>query len=372
MRLVVFGLTISSSWGNGHATLWRGLCRALHARGHEIVFFERDAPYYRSNRDLWQPHYAKLVFYSKWAEVRTLAAAELARADVGMVTSYCPDGLAATELVLGSRCQLTTFYDLDTPITLDALERGAQPAWIGERGLSGFDLVLSFTGGRALDLLVQKLGAGRVAALYGHVDPEVHRPAPAQDLLRGKLSYLGTYSSDRQAGVEELFLEPARRSRAERFVLGGSLYPESLSLPENVVHLPHVAPPDHASFFCSSQLTLNVTRGTMARLGHCPSGRLFEAAACGAPLLSDWFEGLDAFFEPGEEICVVESSAEVLEALSLSDAERLRLSCRARERTLAEHTAAQRALTLEGLFDQAQSSQRDVPPTRPRARSLEL
>ncbi len=360
MKLVIFGLTISSSWGNGHATLWRGLCRALAARGHEIVFFERDVPYYRDTRDLWQPPYAKLVLYSRWSEVQPLAAAELAAADVGMVTSYCPDGLAASDLVLGSRCQLTTFYDLDTPITLDALDNGAQPAWIGERGLSGFDLVLSFTGGRALDLLALKLGASRVAPLYGHVDPELHRPVEPHAALRGTLSYLGTYSPDRQEGVDELFLEPARRAPAEHFVLGGSLYPETERFPPNVQHLPHVAPPDHAAFFCSSQLTLNVTRSTMARLGHCPSGRLFEAAACGTPLLSDWFEGLDSFFEPGSELCVVRDASDVMDALSLGDAELARLARLARERTLAEHTAERRAITLERLLDDAASSQREI------------
>jgi spore maturation protein CgeB len=353
MKLVVFGLTVSSSWGNGHATLWRGLARALAPRRHEIVFFEKDQPYYRRHRDLDELPGGRLVLYGDWSEVREQAERELLDADVGLVTSYCPDGLSASASVLSSRSRLKVFYDLDTPVTLEALEAGQRPPWLGDRGLADFDLVLSFTGGAALDLLRQCLGARRVAALYGHVDPSRHRPEAPVDSFRGRLSYLGTYSADRAQAVEELFLEPARRAPGERFVLGGALYPDPGLFPGNVSHLEHVAPANHGAFFCSSTLTLNVTRQAMARLGYCPSGRLFEAAACAVPLLSDWFEGLDQFFEPRKELQVVGSCADVLAAFELSDAELARASRLARERTLEMHSSGRRALELEQMLEDA-------------------
>lgn len=364
MKLVVFGLTISSSWGNGHATLWRGLFRALAERGHSLLFFEKDVPYYREHRDLWELPHGELVLYDDWSQVRARAAAELRGADVGMVTSYCPDGALASDLLLGSRCQLTAFYDLDTPITLAGLDAGTRPPWLGRRDLSGFDLVLSFTGGDALRLLRERLGASRVAALYGHVDPNLHRPVLPSERYRGALSYLATYAADREGATEELFFTPASLLPGRQFVLGGSLYPNAERFPGNVRHVEHVAPAEHAAFFCSSPLTLNVTRSTMARLGHCPSGRLFEAAACGVAIVSDWFAGLDHFFDPRSEIVVAHTRDDVLGALALGDAELRRIARRARERTLDEHTARQRALELESLLDGAQSSLVERAPRR--------
>lgn len=355
MKLVIFGLTLSSAWGNGHATLWRGLCRALAARGHHVVFFEKDVPYYASTRDVTQLSHGRLLLYPSFSEIAGLAAAELASADVAIVTSYCPDGAIAAELCLQSAAGLKVFYDLDTPVTLAALESGERPPYIGPGGLSGFDLVLSFTGGRALEELRDRLGARRVAPLYGHVDPSLHRPVPADDRYTASLSYLGTYSADREAGVQRLFFETARRALGERFVLGGSMYPDRATWPANVVHFSHVPPAEHAAFFCSSRLTLSVTRSAMARFGHCPSGRLFEAAACGVPIASDWFDGLDQFFEPGREILVVESTEDVLQALTSGDELRA-LARRARERTLAEHSAERRALELERLLSQVPAS----------------
>jgi spore maturation protein CgeB len=346
MRLVIFGLSISSSWGNGHATLWRGLCRALARQSHHVVFFERDVPYYQRARDLERLESGELVLYPNWDGVRARAAAELKTADAAIVTSYCPDGAAAAELLLEAARGARVFYDLDTPVTLAVLEAGTRPPYLCERGLADFDLVLSFTGGRALALLKERLGARHVGVLYGHVDPAAHCPVPAVDSLRADLSYLGTYSSDRQAKLEELLLAPAAASPERRFSIGGSMYPDPERFPSNVLHLPHLPPAEHPAFFCSSRLTLNLTRDTMARLGYCPSGRLFEAAACGTPLLSDEFEGLELFFEPGREIQVVQNRDDVLRALAASDAELRARAERARRRVLAEHTAECRAREL--------------------------
>lgn len=350
MNFVVFGLTISSSWGNGHATIWRGLCRALAGRRHRVTFFERDVPYYAAHRDAPRPEGCDLRLYAHWDEVRGPAAAAAAAADVAMVTSYCPDAPAAADLVLSSRAPAKVFYDLDTPVTLDRLARGEPVEYVPRYGYAPFDLVLSFTGGGALDAVRTRLGARAVAPLYGSVDPEVHRPVAADAGRQSDLSYLGTYAADRQPALERLFVEPARRRPARRFVLAGSMYPADFPWQPNIHYLAHMPPPDHPSFYCSSRLTLNITRGPMAAMGYCPSGRVFEAAACGTAVVSDWWEGLDRFFTPGDEILIAHDTDDALAALDLDARARRRIGAAARERALAEHTAEARARELEAVI----------------------
>jgi spore maturation protein CgeB len=351
LKIVIFGLTISSSWGNGHATLWRGLCRALIRRGHRIVFYERDVPYYASARDLTDLPGMELALYADFAEVRARAQRDADEADAAFVTSYCPDGIEASEVTLASRASIKVFYDLDTPVTLAALDAGRELSYIGAGGLADFDLVLSYTGGRALDELEQRLGARRVEVLFGHVDPDLHRPVPPLAQYRSELSYLGTYAADRQQALEELFFKPAAQHPDRAFLLGGSMFPETVRWPANVRHLAHVPPPDHPAFFCSSRLTLNVTRSAMAEMGYCPSGRLFEAAACGVPLLSDYWEGLELFYTPGTELLVGRTQSDTIDALNLSDRELARIAEAARDRTLTRHTASTRALELERMLE---------------------
>ena len=353
MKLVVFGLTISSSWGNGHATLWRGLVKALVRRGHRVVFFERDVPYYAGARDLWEIPGGELVLYPAWDAVLPYAKSHLADADVAMVTSYCPDGVAAAALALDSPAALRVFYDLDTPVTLDGLRSGREVPYLPADGLRGFDLVLSFTGGEALAQLQGVLGARRTAPLYGHVDPDLHRPVPPLAGPRADVSYLGTYAADRQAALEALFIEPARRMPERRFLIAGAQYPHDFPWTDNVYFQRHLPPAEHPAFFCSSALTLNVTRRAMAEMGFCPSGRLFEAAACGVPILSDRWTGLDAFFTPGDEILTASTTDEAIAAISLPPDELARIARNARERTLAEHTSERRAAELEELLETA-------------------
>jgi spore maturation protein CgeB len=351
MHCVIFGLTISSSWGNGHATLWRALLKAMARRGHTVSFYERVVPYYAANRDeLELPRGVRVHLYDSLDKVRIEARRELATADLAMCSSYCPDGPAASALILESNAAVKAFYDLDTPVTLQALSGGARVDYLPDNGLSDFDLVLSYTGGRALTELQTRLGAQRVAPLYGWVDPEMHRPMPAMPEFRAALSYLGTYAADRQRAIEELFLRPAQQLPGERFVMGGAQYPDAFPWSENVFFVRHLPPSLHASFYCSSRATLNVTRGAMAEYGYCPSGRLFEAAACGAPLLTDFWEGLETFFTPGEELLRVATAKDVLDALSLSDGELRRIADAGRARTLADHTADRRVDHLEALL----------------------
>ncbi len=355
MKIVIFGLTISSSWGNGHATLWRGLCNALVRQGHRVAFFERDVPYYAAHRDLAAISGGELVLYPDWNQALPAAQRELADADVAIVTSYCPDGIAASGVVLSSRC-LRVFYDLDTPVTLARVAAGESLSYIGPGGLREFDLVLSYTGGGALTALQRDLGARRVAPLYGSVDPDVHRPVPAVETFRGDLTYLGTYAADRQGALERLFIAAARQRPECRFVIGGAGYPHTFPWAPNIFFVRHLPPADHAAFFGSSRLTINVTRAAMARMGYCPSGRLFEAAACGAPLISDWWDGLDSFFAPGSEIVVACETADSVAALGMSGEELSRIARRARDRTLSEHTSDRRARDLVSILEQARGS----------------
>lgn len=350
MHLVVFGLTISSSWGNGHATLWRGLVKGMSRRGHTVTFFERDLPYYASTRDGWNaPPGVSVRLYDSFETIGNEASAKLSRADVALVTSYCPDGPAAARLVLESRAAIRVFYDLDSPVTLDALHSGNSVAYLPPHGLSDFDFVLSYTGGRALSELQSKLGARVAVPLYGWVDPEAHLPVSPQQNLRSSLSYLGTYAADRQPALEELFVRPARLLPEQRFVIGGTQYPDDFPWSRNIFFVRHTPPALHAALFSSSRATLNVTRRAMAEYGYCPSGRLFEAAACGTPILSDTWAGLDAFFTPGSEILPVRSRRDVLAALELSDRELARIAEAARARVLAQHTADRRVYELETI-----------------------
>jgi spore maturation protein CgeB len=355
MKLVVCGLSVSSSWGNGHATLWRGLCAALGGLGVHVVFFEKDAPYYAAHRDLTRLPVGDLRLYTDINGVDAQLRAEMAGADAIVVTSYCPDAVHAAYLAWSLERPLKVFYDLDTPVTLDALGRGEPVPYLPPEGLGAFDLVLSYTGGSALAALERRLGARRVAPLYGSVDPRVHRPAPRSSRFAADLSYLGTYAADRQDALDRLLVEVAGAEPERRFVVGGAQYPADFPPHQNIALHRHVAPAEHGSFYCSSRLTLNVTRASMARQGYCPSGRLFEAAACGVAIVSDRWDGLAEFFVPDVEILLVDDTVGVRHALERSDAELGRIAAAARDRALEEHTAHHRAAELLRLLDQTRA-----------------
>ncbi|HET7442193.1 MAG TPA: glycosyltransferase [Terriglobales bacterium] len=353
MRLVVFGLTVSSSWGNGHATLWRGLCGALAREGHHVTFFERDVPYYANHRDLRETSDFELVLYPDWNEVRPRASQALTEADSAIVTSYCPDARCATELILNFASIVHVFYDLDTPVTLERLRDQGDVEYLPECGLAPFDLVLSYTGGQALQELRSRLGARRVAALYGSVDVSFYKKAVPLPDYAADLSYLGTYAIDRQPALEKLFVEPARLLPTKRFLIGGAMYPDDFPWTRNIYFVRHVPPPRHPAFYSSSHLTLSVTRAAMAQAGYCPSGRLFEAAACRTAVLSDYWNGLEEFFEPGREILLASTPEEVAEVLALPQEELQKVGAAARHRVLSQHTARHRAHELINLLEAA-------------------
>ncbi len=354
MKITVFGLTLSSSWGNGHATPYRAIIRALDRLGHQVHFFEKDVPYYSSRRDFDSCDYCELTLYPEWSEVRDRALTAAADSDVVITASFLPQGRRINDEILDLSRPLRVFYDLDTPVTLNHLRHG-EVEYLEVDQIQEFDLVLSFTGGKVLSELEDDYHARMVRPLYGCVDPDDYCRVAAIKKFQCDLSYMGTYSADRQAKVDALLLEPSRRHPEKLFLLAGSLYPWNWEWPENVRRMEHVAPADHSSFYSSSRLTLNITRGEMAANGWCPSGRFFEAAACGAPLITDSWEGLETFFDLQNELQVVAGPEDVEAALSSPDSQLQSMAARARQRTLDEHTGNVRARQLLQYLEQARS-----------------
>ncbi|MBA3914646.1 MAG: glycosyltransferase [Acidobacteriales bacterium] len=357
MKITILGLSITSSWGNGHATTYRALARALHARGHDIVFFERDVEWYASNRDMPEPEFCTVHLYHDWDEVLPSVRRELQDADVAMVGSYFPDGIAASEEVLSSPAALKTFYDIDTPITVEHLRSGGAD-YLRRDQVPGFDLYFSFTGGPLLGTIEQEFGAKRAVPLYCSFDPDRHRTSAPDTGFKCDLSYMGTFAPDRQPKLEEFFCEPARRLPTRKFLLAGPQYPETLEWPRNVRHIPHLEPKLHPAFYSSSRFTLNLTRRDMVAAGYSPSVRLFEAAGSGAAILSDYWPGLETFFTPDEEILLPRSAEDVVRCLEHTSDEQVKhIAARAEARVAAEHSSLKRAEEFEKFVSEGSRTQ---------------
>ncbi|WP_312026771.1 bifunctional glycosyltransferase/UDP-glucuronate decarboxylase [Sphingomonas endolithica] len=346
MKLVVLGLSLSSSWGNGHATTFRAILKAYAARGHDILFLERDVPWYAGHRDLPDPAFCRLEYYADLAGLEQWRA-EIAGADAVIVGSYVPDGVAVGRYAQQHARGVTAFYDIDTPVTLAKLERGDME-YLSPEIIPGYDVYLSFTGGPTLERLERQFGSPAARALYCSVDDTAYQPLDVEK--RWDLSYLGTYSPDRQPTLERLLIEPARRAPHLRFVVAGPQYPGDIDWPANVERIEHLPPAEHAAFYSASRFTLNVTRADMIAAGWSPSVRLFEAAACGTPIISDDWVGLDHLFVPEREIVIAGGADDVLRTL---DRDAAAMGHAARTRVLAEHTATHRAAELEHHLEEA-------------------
>lgn len=348
MKLVVFGLSVTSTWGNGHGTTYRALLKALHARGHDIVFFEKDVEWYASNRDLPNPDFCEMHLYEDWKQIRRRARQQLKDADVAVVGSYFPDGIAAIDEMIDAGTGVKAFYDIDTPVTISALRANGKADYIAQRQFPALDIYFSFTSGPMLREIEEHFGAPQAVPLYCSFDPQQYRHLPANKKFACNLSYMGTYAPDRQPKLEQMLVEPARRLGRGRFIVAGSQYPETLCWPNNLLCIPHLSPQWHPEFYSSSKFTLNVTRRDMSITGYSPSVRLFEAAACGATIVSDNWPGLDSFFVPGREILLPTGTEDVLRYLSEFSTEETRaIGERAQARVLAEHTSAIRAEQFE-------------------------
>ncbi len=353
MKLVFLGLSITSSWGNGHATTYRGLIRELVARGHDVLFLERDVPWYAANRDLPEPPYGRTHLYSSLDELEETYSQSVRDADCVIVGSYLPQGVQVGEWVTTTAQGVAAFYDIDTPVTLAKLERG-DTEYLASELIPKYHLYLSFTGGPTLRRIEQQYGSPMARALYCSVDPTLYYPEPGD--RPWDLGYMGTYSDDRQPVLHRLLIEPAQQWTSGSFVVAGPQYPADIQWPSNVKRIEHLPPSDHREFYNRQRFTLNVTRADMVRAGYSPSVRLFEAAACGTPIVSDRWEGLGSILEIGSEILVAESPAEVLDYLQqMPESERQAVGDRARKRVLAEHTAAHRAAELETHLVAAQN-----------------
>jgi spore maturation protein CgeB len=345
VQIVILGLSITSSWGNGHAVTWRSLVRGLAEQGHDVLFLERNMPWYAENRDLAEPPFGRTVLYNSVTELKDKFRGEVRNADLVIVGSYVPQGVAVGEWVVTTANGVTAFYDIDTPVTLSKLDRG-DTEYLSRALVMRYDLYLSFTGGPTLRRLQQRYCARAPRALYCSVDPEQYFPE-AQP-LRWDMGYLGTWSDDRQPALDRLMLKPARAWPEADFCVTGPLYPKEIVWPANVERIQHLPPAGHRAFYNAQRFTLNITRADMVRAGYSPSVRLFEAAACGTPVISDSWHGLGEIFTIDSEILVARSTSEATEYLrDMADEDRIAIGKRARARVLREHTAAKRAEQLE-------------------------
>jgi spore maturation protein CgeB len=353
MRIVILGLSITSSWGNGHATTYRGLVRALAARGHDILFLERDTPWYASNRDLPSPPFGETHLYGTLPELEEQWGDAVKTADLVVVGSYVPDGIAVGEWAVRTARGITAFYDIDTPVTLAQLARN-ECTYLSPSLLPRYELYLSFAGGKVLETLETQWQARRARPFLCAFDPDIYYPAPTA--AAWDLGYLGTYSDDRQPALSRLLLQAAQQWPQGRFCVAGPQYPSDIDWPANVTRIEHLPPAEHRAFYNSQRFALNITRADMIALGWSPSVRLFEAAACAVPVISDWWAGLDNYFTPGKEILISRAPEETLHFLrDLPEDERLAIGAAARARALGSHTAAHRAQQLEQYLGEART-----------------
>ena len=350
MKIVIYGLTITSSWGNGHATTYRSLAKALSRKGHRIYFVEKDVEWYHNNRDLPEPEFCNVRLYEQWPHESRDLIALAADADVVLIGSYFPDAIAATRALVNADYGPLLFYDIDTPITMSQLREQGRTTYLEPSLIPLYDAYLSFTGGPALAELQQDFGAAWALPFYCSVDADMYRPVAICPEFQSDLSYLGTYARDRQPKLLQLLNEPARLLPDLRFIVAGPQYPQGIPWQPNVGRIIHLSPREHPFFYSSSRFSLNLTRADMVAAGYSPSVRLFEASACGAAILSDDWPGLEEFLTPGEEILLPGDANEVAEILTgISEEERRRIGARARERILAQHTSEHRAAQFEEI-----------------------
>ena len=350
MRISFFGSSILSAYWNGAATYYRGLIRALHARGHRVTFFEPDAYGRQERRDLDPPAWVDAVVYRVEEVDRAL---DLARdADVIVKASgvgILDEWLEGAVLEQRRPGTLAVFWDVDAPATLERIEKNKADPFRAR--IPRYDAVLTYGGGQPVVEAYGRLGARRCVPVYNGLDPETHHPAACDPRFDGLLGFLGNRLPDRESRVDAFFLEAARRMPMEDFVLGGAGW-ESRALPTNVRALGHVYTRDHNAFNCTPRAVLNITRDSMARTGFSPPTRVFEAAGAAACLFTDAWDGVAEFFEPEKEILVVRDGAELAERLRRLDPLRaVRIGMAARRRAVSEHSYARRAALVEDVLE---------------------
>jgi spore maturation protein CgeB len=369
LNIVIIGLSVTSSWGNGHATTYRALIEALANRGHRVTFLERDAPWYRNHRDLTKPSAWTVKLYQSLQDLPRRHTSLIRNANLVILGSYVPDGVAIAEWLTTHAQGITAFYDIDTPVTLAGLDQGLD--YLSAAMIPRFDLYLSFSGGPVPGMIEDAYGSPMARVLYCSADPGLYRPQPVEK--HWSIGYLGTYSDDRQPSLERLLLAPAKVLPDHQFVVAGSSYPEGLAWPDNVSRIEHLPPRQHPPFYSRQRFTLNLTRADMRALGFSPSVRLFEAAACGTPVISDRWPGIETIFEPMTEILLVSDSRDVSLILQdIPEERRLTIADRARRRIQADHTPDHRARQLEAYYLEAAGRRRRRTSQPPESRTMQV
>lgn len=361
MKLAFWGSSLVSAYWNGAATYYRGILRALARRGADITFFEPDAYDRQKHRDIPDPEWARIVVYD--AENRTEIDRHLGYSQtfdvivkasgVGVLDEFLEQRVSAMP---DSICKV--FWDVDAPATLDRL--AANPADPFHAALGRFDLVLTYGGGRRVTDQYRAIGARECFAIYNAFDPDIHFPVPPDPRFACDLSFLGNRLPDREARVDEFFLNAARLAPTQRFLLGGSGW-SGKPLPANVSYIGHVYTADHNAFNCSCRVVLNISRDSMARYGFSPATRVFEAAGAAACLITDEWEGIDSFLKPDREILIARSGSDVARIVEELTVERARvIGQAARQRVLNEHTYDQRGKLVDSVLESALAS---IPST---------
>lgn len=352
IRLAMFGSSLVSAYWNGAATYYRGILRALHDCGFDIEFYEPDAYDRQAHRDIPDPPYAKVIVYEASGDGVSEALERARSADILVKASGvgANDALLEAEIPrVAGASTLTIFWDVDAPATLERMRLDVNDPF--RRDLPSYDLVLTYGGGPPVVQEYERVGARRCMPIYNALDPDTHHPVAHDARFGADLGFLGNRLPDREARVQEFFLEPARRLPQCRFLLGGSGWDQGIALPSNVSYVGHVYTRDHNAFNCSPRAVLNINRDSMARTGFSPPTRVFEAAGAGACLLCDAWEGIEQFLEPGREVLCVRSGAQVEEQLAALTRRRAReIGAAARRRMLTEHTYAHRAALLRQVL----------------------
>ena len=348
LQITILGSTITSSWGNKHAPVYAGLVRELVLRGHRVLFMERDKPLYAENRDMTTPPYGRFELYYSVTDLKARFRAELGTSDAIILGSGVPNGIDVANAVLAVNPGTTAFYDLDAPTTLDAVEMETC-TYLNRNLMPQFDLYLSAAGGRVLARLEQDFQVHHARPLYCGADTAIHYPD--EPVAAYDLGFVGPSTGEQFPLLERFLINPALLWTEGRFAIAGHPLPTGIQWPQNVKRIQHLPSPQRRSFYNRQRFTLNIPSASLALDGYAPTAALFEAAACGTPVITENWPGLDTFFEPGREIITVRSTAELVAVLRdtpISEAEAI--GQRARERILAEHTAAHRAAELECML----------------------
>ena len=357
MKIAFYGSSLLSSWWNGAATYYRGLLRDLASRGYDITFYEPDAYERQQHRDMDPPEWARSVVYPATAEGLRNVLLEARAADIVVKASGV--GVFDEELLAGviehaRPGALKVFWDVDAAATLE--EMRADEDHPVRRAFGSLDFVLTYGGGPPVVEAYEGFGAARCVPIYNALDPTTHHPVDPDARLSADLSFLGNRLPDREARVEQFFLEPAAALPDRQFLIGGNGW-DSKAMPANVRHLGHVFTHEHNAFNCTPLAVLNVARDSMANIGFSPATRVFEAAGAAACLITDAWEGIELFLQPGEEVLVARDGKDVAEHVRSLTPERARsIGQAALRRVLAEHTYAHRGAEVDALLKREMAS----------------